>query len=563
MSILPPVDGGRIQAGDSLVLRNANDKSCYVLRVNGEQKIGKFRVILKDCIDNPYSSYYELNGRKFMKIPDVQEDENVNDGENTIEDLPQPPQQLPFNSFTDTEIKSYVVNVVEKNATTDVIRGDNSGYVDTNTAQKLKDADIVKLREQGLSGEEIIKSLIDNSDTFAKKSDFAQAKWIKRKEKKYRKRYQILKATPFSICEASLFKNKEKVSNMRYESLAQILGHAGIFAGTRVLVFESMVGLIVGSLAYRMRGEGRILSFYAGQQPHLDIVRNLNLDAKSLSIIENIPSTELGPAAKEVATNGFIDAEDFPPLLASDEKQSSSSSSSNNQDNDDNKTDLPVSEATSTTNTTATTATEDDEPVAPISGKQPSKKRKLVDHTTGKGGIDPIVQTGRSTDALSRTRSYLRQGVDRLILATRYRPLPILKQLLYVLLPSSSFVIYHEFMEPLVDCYLYLQETGLGIRLQLFDSWLREFQTLPGRMRPDMFMTTHGGFILTGIYVGMVPCEYPRECVYIDHATTAAQEEHQLHIPVVEDEDMEVDQQGGKPKLGNGQTMLESELDTK
>jgi len=81
--------------------------------------------------------------------------------------------------------------------------------------------------------------------------------------------------------------------------------------------------------------------------------------------------------------------------------------------------------------------------------------------------------------------------------------LPILKQALQLLTPSSPFVIYHEFLEPLVDCYLYLQEEGVALRLSLSDSWLREFQTLPGRMRPEMYMTTSGGYILTGTYVGM------------------------------------------------------------
>lgn len=97
----------------------------------------------------------------------------------------------------------------------------------------------------------------------------------------------------------------------------------------------------------------------------------------------------------------------------------------------------------------------------------------------------------------------------RLIIASKYRPLPILKQALYVLQPSSSFVIYHEFLEPLVDCYLYLNSNQLALRLVLSDTWMREFQTLPGRVRPDMFMSTSGGFILTGVYVGMVPCNYP------------------------------------------------------
>jgi hypothetical protein len=96
----------------------------------------------------------------------------------------------------------------------------------------------------------------------------------------------------------------------------------------------------------------------------------------------------------------------------------------------------------------------------------------------------------------------------RLIIASKYRPLPILKQALYVLQPSSSFVVFHEFLEPLVDCYLYLQANALALRLVLSDTWMREFQTLPGRVRPDMFMSTSGGFILSGIYVGQVPCAY-------------------------------------------------------
>jgi tRNA (adenine-N(1)-)-methyltransferase non-catalytic subunit len=90
-----------------------------------------------------------------------------------------------------------------------------------------------------------------------------------------------------------------------------------------------------------------------------------------------------------------------------------------------------------------------------------------------------------------------------LVIASKYRPLPILKQSLLLLTPSSPFVVFHEFLEPLVDCYNYLVENELAIKLLLSDSWLREFQTLPGRMRPDMYMTTSGGYLLTGIYVGM------------------------------------------------------------
>lgn len=88
-----------------------------------------------------------------------------------------------------------------------------------------------------------------------------------------------------------------------------------------------------------------------------------------------------------------------------------------------------------------------------------------------------------------------------MILATKYDPLAILKESLVLLYPSSPFVVFSEFMEPLVECYTYLHENGLAIRMQLCDTWKREFQTLSGRCHPEMRMTTSGGYILSGIYV--------------------------------------------------------------
>jgi tRNA (adenine58-N1)-methyltransferase non-catalytic subunit len=315
---------------------------------------------------------------------------------------------------------------------------------------------------------------------------------------------------------------------LRFETLAQILSQSGIHAGTHVLIVESLVGMLVGAAAYRMRGQGRILAMYGSQQPHMDIVRNYNLATEYINIIEvfvvtirsevacmskpnkwhkmlfscwlqTVPAFELGPAAKDICRNGFADIEQFPYEFTK-------------------KSDKTVSP----------------EELEELPNRIAKKKRRLLDSRPN----EKISSTGRSAEAQLRNKSYLRQGVDRwdivvlnwlavvvycgaddnnypcdisdrLIIACKYRPLPILKQALYLLAPSSPFVIFHEFLEPLIDCFLYLQESGLAVKLQLFDSWLREFQTLPGRMRPEMFMTTNGGFILSGIYVGMVPCVYP------------------------------------------------------
>lgn len=91
--------------------------------------------------------------------------------------------------------------------------------------------------------------------------------------------------------------------------------------------------------------------------------------------------------------------------------------------------------------------------------------------------------------------------MNRLIIASKFDPLTVLKEAIVLLLPSSPFAIYCEFMEPLVECYMYLHQNVLAVRMQLSDTWKREFQTLPGRVHPQMRMPTSGGYILSGIYV--------------------------------------------------------------
>ncbi len=68
---------------------------------------------------------------------------------------------------------------------------------------------------------------------------------------------RLIKCTPATLCEVYHNKSREKICGLRWDSLSQILSHSGIHAGRRVLIVESCIGLVVGSVAYRMRGEGR------------------------------------------------------------------------------------------------------------------------------------------------------------------------------------------------------------------------------------------------------------------------------------------------------------------
>jgi hypothetical protein len=88
---------------------------------------------------------------------------------------------------------------------------------------------------------------------------------------------------------------------------------------------------------------------------------------------------------------------------------------------------------------------------------------------------------------------------DSIIIAGHYDPIQTLLPLLPFLAPSCPFVVYCEFLEPLVLCFQRLQDDKVAINLRLCDTWMREYQVLEGRTHPFMQMSQNGGYILTGV----------------------------------------------------------------
>ncbi len=407
-----------IREGDTVIVRMHDDESSHMLVVRGEQKLFKRRIEVDSLIGAPYGSIFQIDGMVLSRVK---------------EDLAELDIEMMLGDDKDDEGKVKAG------------KGDNSNYNDTNTAQKLTVEEILKLKESGVSGSQIIQSLIANSDTWNAKTEFAQEKWLKKKQQKYMKRMRIVETTPQALCEVYHTKSRDKICGLRYDSLAQIVSHSGVYAGCRALVIETCIGLVVGSLAQRMHGAGLMLALYAGQQPHFELVDALNLSDELINVVQPFSSAELGPAIRDIEANGFSSSASAPVCEPREQ---------------------PVFKAES--------------------------QRVIKAHN----------RTGRRPEDVALVRHQLRLGVNSLVIACKYNILPILKKSLEMLLPSSPFVIYCEFMEPLVECYLYLVNNNLAIRVATSDTWTREFQTLPGRVHPQMYMSTSSGYILSGIYVG-------------------------------------------------------------
>lgn len=435
-----------IEEGDTVICRMQDEKATTMLKASGEQKVFKTYISMKNLVGAAYGSVFNIIG-------------------NDLELASLGSSLTSSSNGGATDVLSATEIGADK---------DNRGFNDTNTSQKLKDADIKQLRKSGYSGEDIIKTLIANSDTWNTKTEFSQEKWLKKKQRKYMRKMRIVKCTPATVCEVYHSKSREKICHLRPDSLSQILSRSSIYPGCRVLVVDSVIGLVVGSVAYRLRGLGQIHAVYNGQQPHFELVNSFNLDECSTKIIQPVPSNELASAGHDVRKFGFIDVVAVPDDCVGAEPAET------------------VATETASTLSAETSAVE--------IGREGIGREGIRDRKTRSYN-----KSGRHPNELKLIRSQLREGFDSLIIASKFYPLPVLKEVISLLLPSSPFVIYFEFVEPLVECYLYLQENYLALRLILSDTWSREFQTLPNRVHPQMFMSTSSGYLLSGIYIGVVP----------------------------------------------------------
>ena len=236
-------DDNVIRAGDYVIVRSYDDKTSYIVLCEGEKKINKSRISMKEIVGHHYDQIFELSNRKFHAVSvaeqiateyydpnaDVFRDHDPNSTCTNVVSSHSVLQHNVDNHGTDSGIDRIKCNRVEDGGTVGPLatgslldsdgtttttttstalqyinnislRGNNSYYTDTNTAQKLSNDDIKRLKEQGLSGKDIIQNLIHHSDTFASKNEYAQEKWLKKKDNKYRRKYKVRKKEEEVLC---------------------------------------------------------------------------------------------------------------------------------------------------------------------------------------------------------------------------------------------------------------------------------------------------------------------------------------------------------------------------
>lgn len=347
---------------------------------------------------------------------------------------------------------------------------DNRALVDNNTAQSLTGEDIDGMRRKGATGDEIVQALIANSATFEKKTAFSQEKYRIKKQKKYAPRVLLRRPFARSICEAYFKKHAEKIGFLRVDTLSLLLSLANITAHSDVLVFDLIGGIVTGAVGERLGGTGYVCNPYCGTTPYnVSIIRMFNFSDKTCKRIVHAPLVEL-----QHSDSGSTSTDQLADAVTSREQQNKDTLS-------------PPSSAVDLVNTEESS-----------SGNMEIDYNVAASPKCGK-----TVKAGEATP--EAIKSWKENGFSSLIIAApNMDAWDIAKELVPLLSYSAPFVIYHQYLQPLVTCMHNLQIEKMAINLQISEPWLREYQVLPSRTHPHMQMSSSGGYLLSGTRVSSI-----------------------------------------------------------
>lgn len=314
---------------------------------------------------------------------------------------------------------------------------DNRDLVDDNTNQQLSNDEVAAIRrEKGLG--ELLQTLVEKSTSYGTKTNFAQEKYLKKKQKKYGTLFKLERVTVDNLAEVHLPTINPSDSppedarciRLRADAQALILHHSDVHHNSRVIVYERTNGVLPACLLTRMGEEGRIFQI-------LD--KNAQPDPTTAIKVFQLPNVK--ERWKAVPRNpGFLEGVEEPEKPAKDSAAS---------------------------------------------------ERATRSHV-GSG----VTQWVRGLEARAQL---LAQPADSLVVCDDDAPQRAVTDLLPFLANGGHLVVYSPFLEDLTGLFVELRADCVNI--QISETWYRHYQVLPKRTHPTVNMSTAAGYLLTAIKV--------------------------------------------------------------
>lgn len=340
---------------------------------------------------------------------------------------------------------------------------DNRFINDDGTSQRLERNDIEALKRDGVGGDEIIKSLIENSTSFKDKNPFSQEKYLKKKRSKYSNLIRVQKPTVSLLADYYYSAGPMKISNLRIDTLSQMLTMCNVRSSGNYIVVDTNLGLLTAAVIDRLVGNGSLLA--QGYEPGHCIQVYLD-DGPITSWRHCVEALNLSPE-----------------LLQSCLLSLSMRRLIELKKGDHNKKSNLIKD--SETQVKQEVETQPD----PIS----TPKRQKLDEKAFR-------RESRKKEEEKAISILSEENIDGiLIVTTNYDPSDILNALYPFLGPSNQYAVFSLSLDNLLTCYQLLRGTSMNSKIS--ETWLRYYQVLPSRTRPDINMSGSGGYLLSGTKV--------------------------------------------------------------
>ncbi|KAL6784577.1 hypothetical protein ACKKBF_B02360 [Auxenochlorella protothecoides x Auxenochlorella symbiontica] len=437
----PPQDESIIREGSRIILDVNGDRHVFVV-VKGRNKVklGQAFCSIQPLIGCPYGSTFGVapDGKTLQQIP-----------------------------------PAVAADWLEEAALE--VTKNNSRLIDAGDAnQQLTSERIADLRSQGVHGSAIVEALAAHSATFDAKTEFSQAKYRKKKAKKYVITAVARRATAAAIAEAYFLRQPARIGHLRLDALALLLSLAGLSAHARPLVLDACGGLVLGAAAERLAGFGTVTGVYLGGAPPL---REALAQFDAGRVQSGVRHASLASLLRRVAAGG----EQATPICVPGVVEPAGGGAG-------------VGDAGKAG--TGTTG----EPETGATGE--AGFGAAGEAGTSAAGEAEASGPSRCGDATTAAPPPPQRPFNACIVAAPgLDPGAALRALLPLLAPSTPFAVYSPWMQPLAEAMHALRAEHAAVGLALQESWWREQQVLPSRTHPKMQMNHGGGFVLSGTTV--------------------------------------------------------------
>ncbi|XP_050077738.1 tRNA (adenine(58)-N(1))-methyltransferase non-catalytic subunit TRM6 [Anopheles maculipalpis] len=442
----------KIEVGDFLIVqRQKYTKLQKFNNLNTIVNLGKDQVELRLAENHPYQTTFHL-------VPKQERGKRIY----TLDALSTP-----------SEIRNLKELLIKESG------NDNRNIIDDRQSQALTTEEILKLREECESSSEVISKLVENSKSFATKTEYSQEKYLKRKEKKYFEYITIRRPSIRLLADIYWRLDPEKVLGVRFDTLSQIISYSGVCSVGNYLMYESGTnGLLPAAMLNSIGAEtdGKLVHLHPGnvaqKQALLAMSYPTEQEARCVSVniysvlrhfyqtteVDNGKEAEIEQLKKEVV----VVADE--PAIVEQEKEGLIQTDGSNKRKQEEMTE----------------------------GSDVSAAKQIK--------LDKQKQSWEVENETAA--SIMKEKFDSLVIVAKEHPYSILKALLPFVKPSRPVVIFSTSREILTECYVDLKTEASVTYLRVISNWMRQYQILPNRTHPDVTMSGSSGYLLTGYTIG-------------------------------------------------------------